>query len=229
MQCPETIVRQLRVIVPSLALVRTDETNDEGRNAALVIFESPDIDRGVVRFQIPRTPQSVHAAESRARDKLALSDEDAATVIALLPELHRAAPFSAWPLTTVEPPRMPLPVALDPSMLALAESLRSMPFLTEIWAVYDSPPMRPGQKAGGDDRRLWVQFLTHSGQTISVQWSMVLATLKGCLQGESQHLATKRWRTWAAAVGATADTFEQLVIRLLPFMMLCAPCRVRLS
>lgn len=228
MQYPD-LIRRLQALVPDLGLVRTDETNEAGRNAALVILESKRIDKGVLRWQIPRTPQTTQAAVVRARDLLRLTEEDAATLVSLLNELHSKAPFSAWPLRVVEPPGRPLPEQLLPQLQSLADCLHVAPYLAEVWAVSDTPPPRPGQKPSAENSRLWMQCLTLSGDIISVQWSTVLATLKVRVQGQTDHLADRRWRAWAEALGMRPERLDQLIIRLLPFMMLSAPCHVRLS
>ncbi len=228
MQHPD-LIRKLQALVPEMDLVRTDETNEDGRNAALVILESKLIDKGVLRWQIPRTPQTTQAAVVRARDLLTLTDQDAATLVSLLTELHSKAPFSAWPLRVVDPPRRPLSALLQPQLQSLADCLHGVPYLSEVRAVADTPPPRPGQKPGAEHSRLWMQCLTLSGDTISLQWSTVLATLKLRVQGQTEHLANKRWRAWAEALGTNPERLDQLIIRLLPFMTLSAPCHVRLS
>jgi len=226
---PTEIIQKLQAFITDLDLVRTDETNEEGRNAALVILESRHIAKGVLRWQIPRTPQTRHAAMVQARDRLSLIDDEAATLIDLLTALHSKAPFSAWPLRTGEPPRQPLPATLHPQRQSLADFLIIESHLAEVWLVSDTPPPRPGQKPGGENIRWWVQIRPQSGDTISLQWSTVLTTLKMRVRGEDQPLANKRWLAWCQAIGTSPDRLDQLMIRLLPFMMLAAPCRVRLS
>ncbi len=226
---PTEIIQKLQAFIPDIDLVRTDETNEKGGHYPLVIIESQHLSNGALRWQLSSSPRVRQHSINKARGRLELLDEEAATLLGLFAELHSKAPFAAWPRRIVKPSHNPLPDQLKPQLQSLLECLQSVPNLEEVWLVSDTPPQNLGQtrRPGVDNKRWWVQFQMQPGNTISLQWATALTTLKMRVRGEDQPHANKRWEAWSKALGTSPDRLDQLAIRLLPFMMLAAPCRVR--